>query len=130
MEFIIWILLFVWLFILILLLFSEPKTIGDPIVEIKLINNLEKNIETSVWNILMGISYFEVTYNIKHIKYVFTKWNNGNTYITVSYNGINYPLSKNSERHIKSIIEPYADKVYEDNINLINKRYSEHLDLL
>lgn len=41
-----------------------------------------------------------------------------------------YPLSKNSERHIISIIEPHADKVYEDNINIINKRYSEHLDLL
>lgn len=118
------------LIFIIIALFSKPKTIGDPIVEIKLINNLENNIETAGWNIEINNSYFEVTYNIKHIKYVFKKWNSGSTYIRVSYSGMPYPLSKNSEHHIISIIEPYADKVYEDNINIINKRYSEHLDLL
>lgn len=119
------------LIFIIIALFSKPKTIGDPIIEIKLINNLENNIETAGWNIQINNSYFEVTYNIKHIQYVFTKWNSsGSTYIKVSYNGMPYPLSKNSERHIISIIEPHADKVYEDNINIINKRYSEHLDLL
>lgn len=118
------------LIFIIIALFSKPKTIGDPIIEIKLINNLENNIETAGWNIEINNSYFEVTYNIKHIKYVFKKWNSGSTYIRVSYSGMPYPLSKNSEHHIISIIEPYADKVYEDNINIINKRYSEHLDLL
>lgn len=35
------------LIFIIIALFSKPKTVGDPIIEIKLINNLEKNIETA-----------------------------------------------------------------------------------